>query len=201
MPITRNLRNRLAAVVMLVLWIPAVGLGVRTLLRYSNTPGRPAAPPARWPSASPFRPARGRAALLIFAHPQCPCSRATIGELALIVAKSRTKVDVSVFFYSPPAEASGWAMTDLWRSATAIPGVRAIEDPGGLAARRFGASTSGQALLYDPGGRLLFSGGITASRGHSGDNEGRDAILALLGGEAVRRNTTPVFGCSLLGAQ
>ena len=38
--------------------------------------------------------------------------------------------------------------------------------------QRFGAETSGQTLLYDRDGRLLFSGGTTGSRGHDGDNAG-----------------------------
>jgi hypothetical protein len=70
-------------------------------------------------------------------------------------------------------------------------------DEGGAEARRFGAATSGQALLYDAAGRLVFSGGITPARGHSGDSAGRDAIIRW-----VERGTAPqksafVFGCSL----
>ena len=61
----------------------------------------------------------------------------------------------------------------------------------------FGALASGQTMFYDADGTLQFSGGITASRGHSGDNAGRSTITALLfnGKSAVR--STPVFGCYL----
>jgi hypothetical protein len=55
-------------------------------------------------------------------------------------------------------------------------------------------------MLYDVNGRLLFSGGITGSRGHAGDNAGRTAILALLHREASGRNDTFVFGCSLFAS-
>ena len=64
----------------------------------------------------------------------------------------------------------------------------------------FHAATSGQTLLYDVNGRLAFNGGITARRGHSGPNDGRDAILSLLQDGFRLHETTPVFGCSLLGA-
>jgi hypothetical protein len=74
-----------------------------------------------------------------------------------------------------------------------------IEDREGADARLFGAFTSGQTFLYNPGGRLLFNGGITASRGHSGDNIGRDGIVALLHGGTFAQNVTPAFGCSLKG--
>ena len=49
-----------------------------------------------------------------------------------------------------------------------MPGVRVFEDPEATTARLFGARVSGQVLLYDAGGKLLFNGGITAFRGHPG---------------------------------
>ena len=143
----------------------------------------------------------GRATLVMFAHPQCGCSRASVGELAIIMAHEN--VNASVFFYRPPTESPEWAKTDLWQAAAAIPGVHVFEDPGGHVAQSFGVFTSGQTLLYDSGGHLRFKGGITAFRGHSGDNAGRSAITALLQGGALPATglpvTTPVFGCSLRG--
>jgi hypothetical protein len=115
------------------------------------------------------------------------------------MAHVRQKLDAHVFFYRPIHEPSAWVRTDLWRSANSIPGVQVLEDPEGALARRFGASTSGQTLLYNAGGRLVFNGGITAARGHSGDNNGRQAIVALLQGASPEQNITPVFGCSLRG--
>jgi hypothetical protein len=43
----------------------------------------------------------------------------------------------------------------------------------------------------------MFSGGITGSRGHSGDNAGRSAIVSLVNGESTETAETFVFGCSL----
>lgn len=145
--------------------------------------------------------ATGRSTLLLFVHPQCACSRATIGELAHIVACCSREVDATVLFYAPKRMPREWVRSDLRESAAAIPGVRVLDDPDGNTAKQFGVHTSGQTLLYDAGRRLLFDGGITASRGHSGDNAGRDTIAALLRGQtaqARRRPTTPVFGCALL---
>jgi hypothetical protein len=88
-------------------------------------------------------------------------------------------------------------MTDLWDSAGQIPGVAAVADEDGAEAHRFSAATSGQVVLYDSSGRLLFSGGITASRGHSGDNVGRRAIVSLLADGSGVRTETPVFGCPI----
>ncbi len=181
----------------IVLWVFAVGFGLRALLLYSNTAGTPASPPAQWPKASPIRLARSRNSVLLFAHPQCPCSRATIGELAKILACCQADVEATVFFYRPRTAPRDWAQSDLWRSAAAIPGVRVVDDPDAAAARLFGARVSGQVLLYDAGGRLEFDGGITAFRGHSGDNDGRDAVAAIASNRIPRHRQTPVFGCAL----
>jgi hypothetical protein len=80
-------------------------------------------------------------------------------------------------------------------------GITTWNDEGGALSRRFGVLTSGHVLLYDRGGRLLFSGGITGARGHRGDNEGRRAVLARLLGEPVERSSAPAFGCPLFESQ
>ena len=184
---------------MIAAWALAILLGARVLLTYSNTPGTPATPPADWPAQAPVEHAEGRASLVVFIHPQCPCSRATIGELDRILVSVHDRVHTTVFFYVPADSFEDWAHTDLWKSAAAIPTVRVLPDRDAAAARRFGARTSGQTLLYDSKRRLIFSGGITAARGHSGDNDGMDAIVSFLLGGRPRRRTTPVFGCALYG--
>lgn len=195
-------RHRPIIALAFALWIPAVGFGLNVLWRYSTTPGRAASAPLEWPSGAPIRRAPGRPTLLMFVHPHCQCSRASIGELAILTARAPGKLDTHVFFYLPSGEASEWGKTDLWQSAQIIPGVRAAEDREGAVAGSFGTFTSGQTLLYNAEGRLMFQGGITAARGHSGDNSGRDALLALLQ-QPPPRNVSPVagrvFGCSLRG--
>ncbi len=183
----------------IVLWGIGVAVGIVILLRYSNVPGAPAEPPAEWPAAAPVALSPRHSTLLVFVHPQCPCSRASIGELARIIAFCKDQVDTTVFFEVPPGAPAGFERGDLWNSAAAIPTIRVVADRNAAAARRFGARTSGQTLLYDRSGRLVFNGGITAFRGHSGDNDGRDAIVALLRGEKPRHRATPVFGCALFG--
>ena len=64
-------------------------------------------------------------------------------------------------------------------------------------AKSFGAFTSGQALLYSKDGHLLFTGGITESRGHEGSNEGADAIETFVNHGRLPTSETPVFGCAL----
>jgi hypothetical protein len=137
--------------------------------------------------------------LIVFAHPRCPCTRASIGELARIMTRCQGQLEARVWFFTPEATAADWAMTDLWRAASEIPGVSVVSDPGGSVAAKFHALTSGHSLLYDSAGHLLFSGGITASRGHAGDNLGKSSIEAFVFGETTFQHETLVFGCPLQG--
>ena len=73
-------------------------------------------------------------------------------------------------------------------------------DVDGTEAGRFGAATSGQVLLYDAGGRLRFSGGLTSTRGHPGESPGHRRIAAVVGGGDTEEATTRVFGCALAGS-
>src|SRR5262249_49195821 len=157
-------------------------------------------PPTRWPAGSHIQPATDRPTLVMLAHPRCPCTRASLGELALLMTRCQGLVQASVNFYKPAGEPDAWAQTDLWQSAAAIPGVSVRPDDDGREARCFHSSTSGQVLLYDAAGRLLFSGGITGARGHAGANAGRDALVALLTGGAAERAPHSVFGCALFAA-
>lgn len=181
-------------------WLFALVLGLRTLSAYESTPGRAASPSAAWPRDTRIPRDSDRATLVLLAHPQCPCTRATIGELALLMARCQGRVTAYVLFFKPAGFPEGWEKTDLWRSAGVIPGVHVHSDPDGAEAARFHAATSGQAILYDAQGRLVFRGGITAARGHAGDNAGRGAIVAFLTEGKVPARQTPVFGCSLLGS-
>lgn len=167
------------------------------LATYSNTPGSTTVAPAQWPAESRIAKDPDRPTLVLLAHPHCPCTRSTLGELEILMAKNQGRLSAHVVFIRPPEFGEDWARTDLWHTASAIPGVTVSVDEGGLEARGFHAETSGQTLLYDRDGRLLFEGGITASRGHSGDNAGRSAVTAMLHHEAPAGGKTPVFGCGL----
>ncbi len=184
------------------IWFLGVGAGMSVLWDYSYSPGRPGAAARRWPDTIGRVP--GRASLVMTIHPHCPCSRASVRELALIMARSQGRLNARVLFVEPEGLGQEWTRTDLWDQAAAIPGVQVITDHGGADARRFGVETSGHVVLYGAGGDLLFRGGITAARGHSGDNRGRSTIISLLtdgnAGAPGRcgPSETLVFGCPLL---
>ena len=183
----------------IVTWLLTIGGGLGMLWAYADTPGPAAATSASWPAGASFtRNTRGPV-LVLFLHPHCPCSRATIGELARLLAGAPAPAAVYALVYRPASAEAGWERTDLWRSVAAIPGVQMMTDVGGAQARLFGARTSGQTLLYGATGSLLFSGGITGARGHEGDNPGRTALMSILAGGRPAAIRTRVFGCFLYG--
>lgn len=178
-------------------WLCLVVLSFGMLLEYTVTGGVAAEAPRTWPRDAHLERREGRPTLLVFIHPRCPCSRATLHELAWLAGRVGTRVVTQVMFLLPKGRDMDWAETDLWRRVGEIDGVERRIDAGGALAARFGAHTSGQALLYDSAGQLRFAGGLTPTRGHQGDSVGRQAVLALAGGEAVPSAHARVFGCPL----
>lgn len=177
-------------------WIAAVAFGLRILFQYENTPGRVGTLLGAWPESRVI-PAADRPTLVMLAHPRCPCTAASVGELAQIMARLQGKVAAYVLFITPKDAGVAWCDTSLRHSAEAIPGVTVVFDIDGAEARRFGAETSGHTLLFASDGTLLFSGGITGSRGHAGDNAGESAIVSLVNNQEPARTRTLVFGCAL----
>ena len=182
------------------LWLGGVGAGMWKLAAYDNRPGASANAPAHWPAASRLSRSSDGPTLLFFAHPQCTCTRASLQELAEILARAPKRPKTYVLFLKPSTVDPAWDETDLWQSARSIAGVTALRDDDGTEAQRFSVATSGQTFLYDNAGALAFSGGVTGSRGHAGENAGELALISLLtNGEAERRQAS-VFGCPLFAS-
>ena len=130
-------------------------------------------------------------------HPHCPCSRASLDQLASIMTKCNQKLRVQVLFFVPSCFPPKWQETDIWKQASEIPGIQLRLDRDGIEAQKFGAATSGQTYIYDKTGLLKFSGGITASRGHAGENANLDLAFAALRREVANSVFTPVYGCPI----
>lgn len=182
------------------LWLAAVSVGVGWLWSYNHAAGPPARPPSQWPEGSAIARVADRPTLVMLAHPKCPCTRASIEELSKLMTTTRERLNAVVIFVTPNKASAEWQQTDLRASAARIPGVTTIVDAGGREAAGFGALTSGQVVLYDAQGQLRFHGGITSSRGHIGDNAGRQAIEALILGQRPATGNSKVFGCPLFDA-
>lgn len=190
-------RSKKSIITAACIWLLVVCAGSLLMAQYSLTAGDAGAPPRQWPQTCPVPGEPGMCRLVMFIHPHCPCSRATLGELERLMARSQGLLTAQVWFIQPEGFTEEWARTDLWSAARVIPGVMVYVDHSGSQARLFHAMTSGQTLVYDAGGRLVYQGGITLARGHAGDNPGREAIEAFLKTKTVVSASSPVFGCAL----
>ncbi|MDP9115261.1 MAG: RedB protein, partial [Acidobacteriota bacterium] len=88
-----------------------------------------------------------------------------------------------------------------WTKAQHLENVTVSWDDGGAEAKRFGATTSGSVLLYSSKGELLFAGGVTASRGHVGENFGLSRLQAALQTGHPDDLLSPIFGCGLTSSK
>ncbi len=142
---------------------------------------------------------RERAELLVFIHPKCPCSRATITELKAVLREaSANALVVRIFAYEPVGDAKDFIDSRALRRGARLPNTRVEPDPGGRIAESFGVATSGQVLYVLEDGVVAFSGGITGSRGHEGDNPGRRRLLQSIRNTArSHTSSSPVFGCPI----
>jgi hypothetical protein len=191
------MRHTLARIALVLSWLGTAAAGMAMLSAYANTPGTPASPPPEWPATSSIALRVGTPTVLVFAHPNCPCTRATLDEIDWILARVAGRADVHVLLLQPASVDPTWADHGLEQLAASIPTVQVHWDLGGEEAMRFGVATSGEVLLYDAAARLRFAGGVTAGRAHEGANAGRDELLAQLTAASGDVGTSPVFGCGL----
>lgn len=190
--------KRSSLALLLLTWLLIVGGGSLWMISYSQTPGKQAAAPQQLPKDLPITLQPGQATLLMFVHPHCPCSRASLSELERLLARCQPVPDTHLIFFKAAEMPEEWSESAIVQEARSIPGVTIRTDEDGALASRFHAETSGQVLLYDEAAELVFAGGITASRGHEGGNAGSDAIAVWVNGNRKTHRETPVFGCGLV---
>lgn len=178
-------------------WIIAVAIGSYALTAYELAPGEAGNSPELWPQNRYIAAHSDKPTLVMFVHPRCPCTRASIGELSIVMAKCHRHVETYVLAVQPQGVEDDWVQTDLLDQAKQIPGVNVLTDVDGILAGQFDAHTSGETLLYDKTGRRRFCGGITSSRGHHGENDGRRSIVDWILRGKNEQLTAPVFGCPL----
>jgi hypothetical protein len=179
-------------------WLMVATAGFLWLADYDSQPGAPANPPQRWPDSVSLARNFSKPTLLMFLHPRCPCSRASLYELARLAHDERDQFDLYVLFVQPSEVAANWSTSALWETATSCRDLQVVIDQGGRFAQQFGAKASGQVLIYDRAGVLQFDGGITPGRGHAGDSIGRSNVRAIAAGQTLKNPANcATFGCSL----
>ncbi len=180
-----------------VLWLLLCAASFGALNWYKLKPGPVGKINSFWPQNIPHEHNRTTYNLVLFAHPRCGCTSASLMELEKILVKTKNNLKVKIFFYHPKGESANWSDGESKTMALKLPNTEVYDDDGGEVARRFGAMTSGQTLVYSLEGKLVYAGGITESRGHTGDNTGARSIASVVETGKTIINTQPVFGCVL----
>jgi hypothetical protein len=184
-------------------WLVAAAIGWCYVERYefaTNPPGTHGVVD-HWPADSSLPHTLNRPTLVLFLHPKCPCSRASLKELDRLLtpdALAKTPAPELLVVATVPANVDEtWWSTGTVEQSRQLTNSKLFIDRDGREAERFGATTSGMLMFFDAAGVRRYAGGITVSRGHEGHSAGSDIVTALVRGEAVERSQLPVFGCRL----
>jgi hypothetical protein len=180
----------------LITWLLVACFGFIKVYDYMNRPGEAGEPPLIYPRVS-SRLLGKRPKILFFAHPKCPCSEAALTELSKLLARLEGKVDVDIVFHRPSGSSIEWDQSNLWARAKKLNNANTLIDTDGKLVELFKPKTSGQVYLYSTSRDLIYSGGITSSRGHEGDNTGSSAILDWVLHKKLATKVFSVFGCTL----
>lgn len=192
-----KIRQNQRDVFLFCLWLLCLNAGFYLIFSYEVTPGLPFHPPLKWPTESSIRFDHKKPALIIFFHPKCTCSRATLDELEIIQTKIRDATNYVAVFYQPKNKPSLWSEDENLQRAKMM-GFQIVIDWDGIETKRFSATASGSVVLYDTSDNLIFHGGITGARGHDGDNDGELSVIALLQKKPGAKANTRVYGCPII---
>jgi hypothetical protein len=178
-----------------VLWLGLILSWSGFLTEHRFRPGNASTFNQAWPQASRLHPRPDTLTVVLFAHPECPCLAATLTEMERLQTLAREPFQLFVVFEDDPAfdlsRSRHFRRVIDWKNAIVV------HDADNHEIALFGAQTSGQVLIFDKDRRLLFSGGITESRAHEGDNNNLERAIAAGRSHASKVALTPVYGCSL----
>jgi hypothetical protein len=194
------MKPRMIIATAITVWLSICAFLTIQLIEFGTRPGQKAQIGGEFPADSKIKLAPGKFTVVAFLHPQCPCSKASVGELEELMGRCDHNATAYALFLKPTGCSDKFAKSDLFEQTSRIKGLHAIVDEDGHEANVFGAKTSGQIMIYKPDGRLVFSGGITSSRGHFGDNLGLDAALQIIGKKRDTLDCTDVYGCPLFAS-
>ena len=179
-------------------WILMLLGGISLLTWYSNKAGATGNPPESLSATVPVTDRTKPYQLLMFVHPRCSCTHASIRELKRLLTHCSESVSCTFFSFLPSGETEEWAQSGILKSINDLPDVKVLDDINGEWATAFGVRTSGHILLYDSEQKLRFSGGITISRGHEGTSRANSILAGLITDRVQSSHSYPTFGCPIL---
>ena len=105
-PVTRGRRNAMTLTVAIWLMLTATGLGALSF--YAFTGSSPVQAAQQWPTNEILALDPARPVLVLFLHPRCPCSSASITELHRVLSRYPDVFQTYAVLTVPPGAASDW---------------------------------------------------------------------------------------------
>src|SRR4051794_1938246 len=90
------------------MWVAAVIAGFSRLWAYGDTPGVQADLRTVWPTGTRVQRAESLPTFVMLLHPHCPCSRASVEELAKLMARCQGRLLANVVMVRPAGTPEGW---------------------------------------------------------------------------------------------
>ena len=110
------------------IWCALLAYGGASLWRHTWTPGSVGDAPSDWPVASRIPRATDAYTMLLFAHPQCPCVRTSLDELARVVGEHPENVRPVVVIYHPTRQGAEWSNEFQREVADQAPSALIVDD-------------------------------------------------------------------------
>src|SRR5258706_2856559 len=100
--------------------------GLAVLWRFEQTPGRSATIEAAWPAASRLVSDPRSPTLVMFAHPRCACTRASLANLRALIGPFTGRLVAYVAFMRPHEAGPEWLETGTLAHRSSIPDVAVV---------------------------------------------------------------------------
>ncbi|MDA8792481.1 hypothetical protein N9N67_04500 [Bacteriovoracaceae bacterium] len=185
--------------IFICIWSIGIISGLVITYEYSLGSGEKSQLKSSWPNESSLKFNPGKYNLVMFLHPECTCSKASLFHFKEILSEIKhDNLDSKIIFTMPKEKEKEWINSALVKEVKEAGSIQLIFDQSSEEFKRFDAKTSGQAFLFSPSKDLLFNGGITDSRGHIGYNQGEDFIINTLNKRGLASKDVDVFGCDNL---
>jgi hypothetical protein len=135
--------------------------------------------------------------IVMFAHPLCPCTRASLIKLGEVALQVKDQSQIRVVFVTRGLNPEDVTTSKTLALARQLKHVTTELDESGTEECLYQATVSGEVFAFDAQGERIFHGGLTSGRGHLGVASSQEYLEQLITGKATEPLDAAVYGCRL----
>lgn len=191
-------RKKIIISVIISIWVGSIIWSTKAMLIFQFTPGKMGKVFNDFPQKSKLVLDQTLPTLILFLHPKCTCSKASVEEIKII--KSSIKKEFKLIAV---VQTASLKLTDelekLKEELSTLPHSTIVNDSYSFETNLFSVKTSGQIYIYSSFGELIYTGGSTSSRGTSSPSELRRTIASILETNKKPHQliTKSIYGCEM----